>query len=64
MKAHLRKLNSRLAKGKAKTYTIELLKGTDIGGALDVGEEGKAKITYSPPSRLRSSCSCTNFTET
>ena len=65
MKAPPRKLNPKLPKGKAKTHTIEFPEGSEVGSPLDVGVEGEAKITFSsPPRRLRSSYSCTNFTWT
>lgn len=61
LEAYLR-TNPKLAKGKAKAYTTGFPNGSAIGSALDAGEEGEAKITFSsPPTGLRSLCSCINF---
>lgn len=48
MKAHLRKLNPKLAKGKAKTHTAESPKGPEIGSTWAVGVEGEAKVPFPP----------------
>lgn len=41
--------NSQLEPGKPRLKTIEFPKGSGIGSILDVGVEGEAKITFSPP---------------